>query len=75
MDCNEQIFQPTNDTPILCDGDFKSTECILTPVTLPYINVAINSSQLLINQNLVLALQNANQLISDLEERITALEA
>lgn len=68
MECNNNgVSTPTNDDPIPCNGEFTSTECALTPVALPYIEVPINGSQELINRNLILAIQA-------LEQRIVSLE-
>lgn len=72
--CNTDIFTPTNDDPVLCDGIFYSTECILTPLAIPYINIAANESLQQIITNLVLALQQANVRIDQLEARVEALE-
>lgn len=72
--CNQDIFTPTNDQPVLCDGKFYSTECILTPNAIPYINIPVNASQQQINTNLVLALQQANVTIQQLSQRIDDLE-
>lgn len=75
MQCeNNGNFTPTNDDPIPCNGDFISTECLLTPTALTYLQVLVNGSQDLINKNLILNLQFKDQQIAELLERIEALE-
>lgn len=70
MECDDQIFTPTNSAEIPCDGDFRSTECVLTPTALPYLNITANSTQAQINTALILALQALTARVEELENQI-----
>ncbi len=57
-----------------CGGNYTSTDCVSTPSAISYIEVTAGSSQTVINNNLVLALQEANLKIQDLLNRVDILE-
>lgn len=57
-----------------CGGEYTSTDCIATPIAIPYIEVTEGINQTEINNKLVLALQSANLIIQDLLNRVDALE-
>lgn len=73
MDCYEGITTPEPIVPP-CGGEYLSTDCIITPSSIPYIEIASGASQTEINNNLVLALQAANVLIQNLLNRVDELE-
>mgnify|MGYP006943095540 CR=1 FL=1 len=58
-----------------CNGVYTSTQCIINPTAISYLNLPINSSQQAINNAFILALQYKDEVISGLIERIEALEA
>jgi hypothetical protein len=57
-----------------CNGEYKSTQCIIHPTAISYLNLPINSSQQAINNALILALQYKDEQIAQLTERIETLE-
>jgi len=57
-----------------CNGVYTSTQCIIHPTAISYLNLPINSSQQAINNALILALQYKDEQISQLTERIEILE-
>lgn len=57
-----------------CGNTYISTNCVTIPSALIYLDLSMGSNQTQVNQNLILALQSANQLIQDLKERIEILE-
>jgi hypothetical protein len=71
--CYEGITTPEPIAPP-CGGEYLSTDCIITPSSIPYIEIVSGASQTEINSNLVLALQSANSQIQDLLNRVDALE-
>lgn len=50
-----------------CDGDYKSTSCILSPNALIYLGLPQGASQTQINNALLLALTNKDQQIAALQ--------
>ena len=57
-----------------CGNNYTSTSCVTTPVQFVYLDLAVGANQTQINTNLVTALQTANQLIIDLQDRVQLLE-
>ena len=71
--CNNGIDIPSLSTES-CNGDYTSTQCIVHPTALSYLNLPANSSQQVINNTLILALQYKDEQIAQLTERIETLE-
>ena len=63
----EQIQEP-------CGNTYISTDCVTIPASLLYLDLTTGARQTEVNENLILALQAANQLIQELTERIEILE-
>lgn len=57
-----------------CNGVYTSTQCIINPTAISYLNLPINSSQQTINNALILALQYKDEQIAQLTEKIETLE-
>jgi len=57
-----------------CNGEYKSTQCIIHPTAISYLNLPINSSQQSINNAFILALQYKDEQIAQLIEKIETLE-
>lgn len=57
-----------------CGNTYISTNCVTIPAPLIYLDLSTGDSQTIVNQNMILALQTANQLIQELTERIEILE-
>lgn len=72
-DCYEGVVVPT---PIEepCGNSYMLTDCVTIPNQFLYLDLPAGSSQTLVNTNLVLALQTANQQIQDLRARVEMLE-
>jgi len=58
----------------VCNGEYKSTQCIIHPTAISYLNLPVNSSQQAINNALILALQYKDEQIAQLIERLEILE-
>jgi len=71
--CNNGTSVPTLSQET-CNGEYKSTQCIIHPTAISYLNLPINSSQQAINNALILALQYKDEQIAQLTERIETLE-
>jgi len=71
--CNNGTSVPTL-TQESCNGVYTSTQCIIHPTAISYLNLPINSSQQAINNALILALQYKDEQIAQLIERIEILE-
>ena len=71
--CNNGTSVPTL-TQESCNGVYTSTQCIIHPTAISYLNLPINSSQQTINNALILALQYKDEQIAQLTERIETLE-
>ena len=71
--CNNGTSVPTL-TQESCNGVYTSTQCIIHPTAISYLNLPINSSQQAINNALILALQYKDEQIAQLIERIETLE-
>ena len=70
-------YQGTNTPPLSsepCNGCYTSSKCIIHSAALIYLNLPANSSLETIITNLLLAHVNKDNLISNLEARVTALE-
>ena len=67
MECFSTNITTIPIVPDECNGDIKSTNCVVNVAPLPYINLPANSKQSLINETLVLALQSAITRIIALE--------
>jgi len=63
-----------NLTPESCNGEYKSTQCIIHSTAISYLNLPVNSSQQAINNALILALQYKDEQIAQLIERLEILE-
>jgi hypothetical protein len=73
--CNNGVDIPNILQTETCNGEYKSTQCIIHPTAISYLNLPINSSQQTINNAFILALQYKDEVILALTERIEALEA
>lgn len=81
MKCNNQgiIIPNLEDDP--CNGDKKSTACVVHTSSIPSLDLPEDSTQEDINNAIIVALNSANNrivaletLIEDLENRIVQLE-
>ena len=72
MTCYDGIIIPD---PIeeTCQGDYTSTNCVINPNALTYLNLPANSTMSTIVSALILALIYKDQVISELQDQITAL--
>lgn len=71
--CNNGTSVPTL-TQESCNGVYTPTQCIVNIPALSYLNLPANSSQQVINNALILALQYKDEQIAQLIERIETLE-
>lgn len=74
---NNQCYEGIN-IPIQisepCGNTYISTNCVTIPEPLIYLDLETGAKQTEVNQNLILALQAANQLIYELTQRVSTLE-
>ena len=80
MACNNGIVIPPLSVDE-CDGERKSTKCIIHQTAIPLFELPINSTQEQINNAIVVAMNSLvnrvvalETLVEDLEERIEILE-
>jgi hypothetical protein len=71
--CNDGVDIPTLISEP-CNGEYISTACITSPVSIIALNLPINATQQQINNALVLVVQNLLQQIVELTTRIEVLE-
>lgn len=71
--CNNGTNVPELENEI-CNGAYISTQCIVNIPALSYLNLPANSSQQVINNAFILALQYKDEQITQLIERIETLE-
>lgn len=57
-----------------CGNSYMSTNCVTIPAPIFYLDLPIASSQTLVNDRLILALQAANEKIQELLDRVELLE-
>jgi len=67
MECFSTNINVVPTSPDPCDGETKLTSCVVNAPAIPFLQVAAGTTQLEINEALVLALQNALTRIEQLE--------
>jgi hypothetical protein len=72
-DCYTGIVIPT---PIveICNGEYKSTDCIKTPNAIIYLDLPEGATQTQINAAIITFLVGKDAQIADLQSQINALE-
>lgn len=73
MTCNNntQIFQ----IPDNCNGERKSTNCVIYPTAITYLNLPSNATATQVIDNLLLSLVDARNRIELLENLVANLDA
>lgn len=64
--CYNGIVIPSRDVPA-CDGEYKSTDCILSPTVLSYLGLPVNASQTEINNAIQNSLAAKDELIEGID--------
>lgn len=64
-------IQPLESEP--CDGNYTSTNCVINPTIISYLELPANSTLTQIITNIVLSLQAKDEQIANLQEQINNL--